>query len=91
MSFVHLNLNEVDPQGVAVPIGVPLKLEIIEAGVKPYTDKVTGEEKERIGFKFVVRDNPKFSGRNLYASILDRKSTRLNSSHTDISRMPSSA
>ena len=26
-----------------------------------------------------------------YSSYLDRKSTRLNSSHTDISRMPSSA
>ena len=28
---------------------------------------------------------------NYWASLLDRKSTRLNSSHTDISRMPSSA
>ena len=27
----------------------------------------------------------------VYPSMLDRKSTRLNSSHTDISRMPSSA
>ena len=27
----------------------------------------------------------------IYAGALDRKSTRLNSSHTDISRMPSSA
>ena len=27
----------------------------------------------------------------LEAKVLDRKSTRLNSSHTDISRMPSSA
>ena len=26
-----------------------------------------------------------------YSELLDRKSTRLNSSHTDISRMPSSA
>ena len=73
MSFQHLNLNEVDPQGVPVPTGVPLKLEITEAGVKPYTDKVTGEERERIAFKFTVRDNPKFSGRNLYASIFEDK------------------
>ena len=29
--------------------------------------------------------------RNLWTGLLDRKSTRLNSSHTDISRMPSSA
>ena len=28
---------------------------------------------------------------NRYSAYLDRKSTRLNSSHTDISRMPSSA
>ena len=29
--------------------------------------------------------------KNWFFKILDRKSTRLNSSHTDISRMPSSA
>ena len=33
----------------------------------------------------------KFASRNFYCEFLDRKSTRLNSSHTDISRMPSSA
>ena len=34
-----------------------------------------------------------FSGQKTYngVAIIDRKSTRLNSSHTDISRMPSSA
>ena len=31
------------------------------------------------------------AGMNAPSPILDRKSTRLNSSHTDISRMPSSA
>ena len=31
------------------------------------------------------------AGMQAAESILDRKSTRLNSSHTDISRMPSSA
>ena len=30
-------------------------------------------------------------GGSRYGRVLDRKSTRLNSSHTDISRMPSSA
>ena len=34
---------------------------------------------------------PRGLGRTLKAGVVDRKSTRLNSSHTDISRMPSSA
>ena len=42
-----------------------------------------------------IRDYQKyFRGQNFkstIASLTDRKSTRLNSSHTDISRMPSSA
>ena len=33
----------------------------------------------------------KVGGKGLFVKELDRKSTRLNSSHTDISRMPSSA
>ena len=33
----------------------------------------------------------KIPGMDLISCFLDRKSTRLNSSHTDISRMPSSA
>ena len=32
-----------------------------------------------------------YKGGNRFRLMLDRKSTRLNSSHTDISRMPSSA
>ena len=40
----------------------------------------------------LVAGFPEVDGDKYYnASVLDRKSTRLNSSHTDISRMPSSA
>ena len=48
---------------------------------------------EALGTQFSVAHN--HTGANLFAGIAaalgDRKSTRLNSSHTDISRMPSSA
>ena len=40
-------------------------------------------------WEFKVSDNISYNLEILYK--LDRKSTRLNSSHTDISRMPSSA
>ena len=43
--------------------------------------------KECVSFK--ANTSKKYS--NFVAVFLDRKSTRLNSSHTDISRMPSSA
>ena len=39
----------------------------------------------------VVANMTAISGRRMAETIADRKSTRLNSSHTDISRMPSSA
>ena len=42
--------------------------------------------------KMVIVDTSEFSGElELLIGNIDRKSTRLNSSHTDISRMPSSA
>ena len=40
--------------------------------------------------KFEKNANP-VAGKPLNVGVIDRKSTRLNSSHTDISRMPSSA
>ena len=57
---------------------------------------VTVEIKEGVfhhgGCKVKVVDLPgTYSLTAYHLSILDRKSTRLNSSHTDISRMPSSA
>ena len=45
-------------------------------------------------YNFQIKPSLKFSGtyrQPWLAAFLDRKSTRLNSSHTDISRMPSSA
>ena len=44
--------------------------------------------RELHGFIHMFEDTPEFVARHI---IRDRKSTRLNSSHTDISRMPSSA
>ena len=43
------------------------------------------------GHGFVDHDRPVGHRVPVPAEVLDRKSTRLNSSHTDISRMPSSA
>ena len=40
---------------------------------------------------FVALMGPSGSGKSTLLNILDRKSTRLNSSHSDRSRMPSSA
>ena len=40
---------------------------------------------------FILADNVLWGGKAVYDKKPDRKSTRLNSSHTDISRMPSSA
>ena len=42
-------------------------------------------------YNIVSSDNPLYLSEYMPANLLDRKSTRLNSSHTDISRMPSSA
>ena len=42
-------------------------------------------------YQYVVRTNPTDNTQTDVLGVVDRKSTRLNSSHTDISRMPSSA
>ena len=44
-------------------------------------------------FNYLHKNRPEFHGKivGLAGNLRDRKSTRLNSSHTDISRMPSSA
>ena len=45
----------------------------------------------KINQKEIIQENSRHLSREDEAQIQDRKSTRLNSSHTDISRMPSSA
>ena len=50
-------------------------------------DKVMGDEEPPEGVNVVITPDPV----DLVSHVADRKSTRLNSSHTDISRMPSSA
>ena len=63
-----------------------------------YTNKgilvKTGENSEAIStddLKFIVDDWKNYAENYAEKTIKDRKSTRLNSSHTDIYRMPSSA
>ena len=52
----------------------------------PALEKATQQSQSLVLETIVDEKNPA-----TFASALDRKSTRLNSSHTDISRMPSSA
>ena len=49
------------------------------------TKKLLGSPRDVVNAKFLVRETSSLS------EFAHRKSTRLNSSHTDISRMPSSA
>ena len=63
-------------------------------GMKVYLDVVvnhTGDVVRLVGSGFVEEPEPPYEAFVLDAEKKDRKSTRLNSSHTDISRMPSSA
>ena len=77
------------------------RVSTIAEAIEPY-DKVWGvgasgfvtdpSPFERINL--ILDDTPKSTNGEIFpdrAVIIDRKSTRLNSSHTDISRMPSSA
>ena len=66
----------------------------IEAIIKPFKLDEVKDALNQIGLKGITVLEAKGFGRQkghteLYRG--DRKSTRLNSSHTDISRMPSSA
>ena len=63
----------------------PLEIqELIKFVAKSGVSEVEIEYKD---FKITIKTPPHKKGK----LIIDRKSTRLNSSHTDISRMPSSA
>ena len=73
--------------GLAV-MGQNLALNIADHGFRISVYNRTTEKTEKF-----VAENPNTPGGVFGAKTLeaDRKSTRLNSSHTDISRMPSSA
>ena len=73
-------------------------LEYFPSGYTPRPHQVKGLEAIEAainkGAKYIVVQAPTGSGKSFISKTLanaDRKSTRLNSSHTDISRMPSSA
>ena len=81
-----IDLHSVEGQGTSVKIKIPLTLAIIPALIIE-----AGGERfaiPQLAVTELVRAHP--AGPNSIEKI-DRKSTRLNSSHTDISRMPSSA
>lgn len=78
MGFDHINLNEVDPQGMRVPLGVPINFVVSEAAKKDYSnEKGSGSY---VSFKFTVTDSPEFSGRSFYKSIFEDKEGGKNSS-----------
>ena len=73
-------------------------MKMVTAIVKPFKLDEVREALSNIGVQGITVTEVKGFGRQkghteLYrgAEYVDRKSTRLNSSHTDISRMPSSA
>ena len=61
---------------------VPL---LLSSALRRTPDRLTAAE------RVILRGKLPKRAHTVYGSVLDRKSTRLNSSHTDISRMPSSA
>lgn len=75
--FSHVNLNDVDPQGMRIPLGQPINFVISEAAEKTYSnDKGSGSY---VAFKFTVTDSPEFSGRSFYKSLFEDKEGGKNS------------
>ena len=80
-SFIRVKHSKVHGQGVFATRKIPAGTEIIEYQGKRITEK---QADKRFGLD---PDNP----HHTFFFSLDRKSTRLNSSHSQQSRMPSSA
>lgn len=71
ISFDNVNLNEIDPAGMKMPLGIPFKFQINEAAVKTYAnDRGSGEY---TSLKLTVTDDPNFSGRPFYVSFFPDK------------------
>lgn len=71
-SFENVNLNEIDPAGMKMPVGTPFNFRIASADLRQYSnDKGSGEYTL---FKFTVIDDPKFTGRTFYKSLFADKS-----------------
>ena len=72
------------------------RVEVWREGISRLSEKLFNEEVVRFRRAFlsddpIVHDQIRVAILNVMGKPVDRKSTRLNSSHTDISRMPSSA
>lgn len=75
--FSHVNLNDVDPQGMRIPLGQPINFQVSEASEKTYSnDNGNGSY---VAFKFTVTDSPEFSGRSFYKSLFADKEGGKNS------------
>ena len=69
-----------------------IQAEIINvATIKPLDEETILRSAARTGHVVTVEDHSIHGGLGSAVAELDRKSTRLNSSHEDLSRMPSSA
>ena len=69
----------------------PRGLYVLSAAIIPFPEKESNRGASLDIIYVAVRANEVLTSRGDFIAIRDRKSTRLNSSHTDISRMPSSA
>lgn len=66
-SFEHVNLNEVDPQGLKIPVGQPFTFQVTEATEKTYSnEKGSGSY---VSFKFTIQDDATYSGRSFYKTM----------------------
>ena len=64
-------------------------LKILSGELEPNTGEVTKDPGERIAV--LKQDHFAYEQNTVLETVIDRKSTRLNSSHIAVSRMPSSA
>ena len=71
ISFDNINLNEVDPNGIKMPLGVPFKFVVNTAEVKKYANERGSGEYTNL--KLTVTDDPNFSGRPFYVSLFPDK------------------
>ena len=62
---------------------------MMSAGSVTWPGGYTADSESQMNGQFIIEDTR--SVEQVHRALIDRKSTRLNSSHTDISRMPSSA
>lgn len=70
-SFENINLNDVDPAGMRIPIGQPFTFQVTEAAEKTYSnDKGSGSY---VSFKFTIMDDATFAGRSFYKTMFPDK------------------